>query len=504
MVTIPRKARAARKPAPVRASRPRRKLLAEILERVADGFVALDREWNYTYVNAAAAEILGRPARELVGRHVWTVFPEVVGGPFQRAFERAIAEQQPLSLEAAVEAWGRWFESRVYPSPEGLSIFFTDITELKRAREERENLLHRIEAEKRLLERLAECVPSGIVLAEAPSGRVLFSNRRAAELMGRPVRPTNSIADYEGSRFYSTGGRLLTAEEYPLARAVATGETIVDEEYHYQRPDGKRRTFLISATGVRGDSGEVDSAVASFRDVTESRQARDALRGLSQRLLAAQEEERRKISRDLHDDLSQVLTALKLSLVALAQRPKGVSLQDAVGQALGMIDGALDRARALSLHLRPPMLDHLGLGPTLRWYLGDVLRDSPLVPSLSLSLAEAELPGELASACFRVAQEAITNILRHAEARHLGLCVNQKNGILRLHVYDDGRGFDVAAVRAAAGSGRSLGLVGMQERVALAGGDLRVRSRAGVGTRVVARFPLPEPGVPDEPGEAKI
>lgn len=365
-----------------------------------------------------------------------------------------------------------------------------DITELKRAQEERENLLRRVEAEKQRLERLAECVPSGIVLAEAPSGKVLFSNRRAAELLGRPVRPIQSVADYERSRFYSTGGRVLAAEEYPLARAVATGETILDEEYHYERPDGGRRTFLVSAVGVPGESGEIASAIASFHDVTESRQARDALRGLSQRLLAAQEEERRKISLDLHDDLGQVLTALKLSLASLAQGPGGESLRDAVGQALGMLDGALDRARALSLHLRPPMLDQLGLGPTLRWYLDDALRDSTLAPSVSISLADAELPGELASACFRVAQEAVTNALRHAEARRLWLRVDVRKGVLRLHVRDDGRGFDVESARAAAAAGRSLGLVGMQERVALAGGNLAVRSRPGAGTRVVARFPF--------------
>lgn len=155
-----------------------------------------------------------------------------------------------------------------------------------------------------------------------------------------------------------------------------------------------------------------------------------------------------------------------------------------------MIDGAIDRARALSLHLRPQMLDHLGLGPTLRWYLQDALRDSSLVPHVSISVNEAELPGELASACFRVAQEAVTNLLRHAAARHLWLHAHVKTEVLRLQVRDDGCAFDVATARAAAAAGRSLGLSSIRECAALAGGHLGVRSRPGAGTHAVARFPF--------------
>lgn len=106
--------------------------VAEILERITDGFVALDRDWRYTYVNRRAAELFGRQPQELIGKHIWTEFPEGVGQPFHRAYERAMAERISIQIEEYYAPWGRWFENRIYPSPDGISIFFQEITERKR------------------------------------------------------------------------------------------------------------------------------------------------------------------------------------------------------------------------------------------------------------------------------------------------------------------------------------------------------------------------------------
>jgi PAS domain S-box-containing protein len=107
-----------------------------ILERVHDGFVALDRDWRYLYVNERAGELLGRPARSLIGKHIWTEFPDGVGQPFHQNYERAMREQKTVMFEEHYLPWDRWFENRIYPSPDGISIFFTEITERKRAQAE--------------------------------------------------------------------------------------------------------------------------------------------------------------------------------------------------------------------------------------------------------------------------------------------------------------------------------------------------------------------------------
>lgn len=106
--------------------------LTELLERVNDGFVALDRDWRYTYVNQYAAKMLNRERPEdLIGKHIWTEYPEGVGQPFYRAYEKAIETQEPIYLEEHYAPWDRWFENRIYPSPNGLTIYFTEITERK-------------------------------------------------------------------------------------------------------------------------------------------------------------------------------------------------------------------------------------------------------------------------------------------------------------------------------------------------------------------------------------
>ena len=107
--------------------------LDDVLERISDAFVALDKEWRYSYVNRQAAQLFGRRPEDLVGRHIWTVFPEGIGQPFHLAYEKAMSEQVCVQMENYYEPWDRWFENRIYPSPDGLSIFFHDVTERKHA-----------------------------------------------------------------------------------------------------------------------------------------------------------------------------------------------------------------------------------------------------------------------------------------------------------------------------------------------------------------------------------
>jgi PAS domain S-box-containing protein len=122
-----------------------RSRMAQILARVADGFVALDREWRYTYVNERAGQMLRRPPADLIGKHIWTIFPDGLGQPFQLAYEQAMRDQVPVTIVEHYAPWNRWFENRIYPGPEGISIFFTEITEHRRTQEELQATAHRLE-----------------------------------------------------------------------------------------------------------------------------------------------------------------------------------------------------------------------------------------------------------------------------------------------------------------------------------------------------------------------
>lgn len=213
----------------------------------------------------------------------------------------------------------------------------------------------------------------------------------------------------------------------------------------------------------------------------------ERLRALSRRLLEIQEEERGRLARDLHDDIGQALTALKIQVESLrlasgdeAQRGR---VAHRVEECVETIQSTLERVRQLSLSLRPPQLDDLGLAAALRSHLDRQARVAGLVAHFDAGEAPHDVSAETETACFRVAQEAITNVLRHARARNLWVRLFDSGGRLALSVRDDGLGFDVQSVR-------GLGLAGMEERTALAGGSLELRAAPGKGTTVLATFPL--------------
>src|SRR5690242_7907219 len=224
-----------------------------------------------------------------------------------------------------------------------------------------------------------------------------------------------------------------------------------------------------------------------INDISERLRAQAALRALSRRLLEIQEEERGRLARDLHDDIGQALTALKIQVESLrgvlgdgAQRERVASR---VEECVDTIQSTLERVRQLSLSLRPPQLDDLGLAAALRSHLDRQARVAGLASHFDAAEAPHELSPETETACFRVAQEAITNVLRHAQARNLWVRLYDEAGRLALSVRDDGAGFDVRSVR-------GLGLAGMEERTALVGGSLELRAAPGKGTVVVATFPV--------------
>ncbi len=138
--------------------------LGKILERVSDAFVALDRNWRYTYLNRQAGLLFGRSPAALVGKHIWTEFPEGVGQPFHRAYERAMAEQVSIQMENFYEPWNRWFENRIYPSPDGLSIFFHEITARKHAEQAAHQSTDLLQGQQQVLELISQGAPLGETL----------------------------------------------------------------------------------------------------------------------------------------------------------------------------------------------------------------------------------------------------------------------------------------------------------------------------------------------------
>lgn len=232
------------------------------------------------------------------------------------------------------------------------------------------------------------------------------------------------------------------------------------------------------------------NAAAARRMLGELRIAYQRLGLLHGRLEAAKEEERRFLAHELHDELGQSLTALKLRLQLDGQAPALAPHHDAP-QALALIDQLITRVRQISVDLRPPLLDEVGLGPALRFYLEGqaALSSVAIVLEFRDGTEGTRLAPDLEIACFRVVQESITNALRHASAHHIDVRILRDADRVSLAIRDDGRGFDPSSL-ATVDLAAHLGIVGMRERVRARAGAFLLTSRPGDGTTVEIELPV--------------
>ena len=240
---------------------------------------------------------------------------------------------------------------------------------------------------------------------------------------------------------------------------------------------------------VRRELKEAESRRRRRQSEIALRDAHRRLQALSSRMMQIQETERRAIASELHDEIGQALTAVKINLQSLLLQPEAPRVER-IEDGIRIVDGALEQVRNLSLNLRPSQLDDLGLQAALRWYLDRQSRIAGLDIQFSADALPDRLHPDVETACFRITQEALTNVLRHAGARRVRIELRLRGSELELVVDDDGKGFDVPAAQRRATTGASLGLVGMEERAALAGGRIDLSSAPDGGTRLRARFPL--------------
>jgi len=345
-----------------------------------------------------------------------------------------------------------------------------------------------------------------VIMLVGPTGELLYASLAASSVLGyapgeSPGRATFELVHPDD-----------LAQVHALFRDLVTRSAgATRAEFRVRHKDGSWR--YLEATAIdRLDEPAVEAIVVTCRDVTDRRQAEESLRAtqsllqsvldnapivlwavnkegiqqaqreaLSRKLIEAQEAERRAVARELHDDFGQVLTALKLNL---QRRDR----DDA--ETIALVDGAIARMRELAQDLRPPLLDEFGLEASLGWYVEREAKRAGLDFRLALAPLARRPPIAVETTCFRIAQEALTNVVRHAQARVVEVELSEANGTLLLTVRDDGQGFDVAAARRRAAQGGSQGLLSMQERVTLADGDLHIDSTPSRGTAIRARLPL--------------
>ncbi len=459
-------------------------------------------------VNAAYARVYGKTVAELIGTSFWDLIPPEGHADVRARLDALTPETPQIQIENLVTSahgprWTMWTNRGLRFDATGrvteAQSVGVDITERKlaeaalKASEERLRLI----VESATDYAIVTLDPDRTVTTWSPGAEAVFG-WTGAEMVGRPA-----------DDLFTPEDRAAGVPEREADTARRSGRA-ADERWHL-RKDGRR----FYASGVLTPLGEGSRGfVKVLRDLTARKRAEEELeervaertselaaavdaleaefarrRDLTRRLGTAQEDERRRVARDLHDSLGQLQAGLGLAVAAARGTP---GLPAAAGERLDEVKRMADElgreTHALAVRLRPTSLDDLGLEPALRQLVADWFGRTGIgVEFDTAGVGDSRLPADVETAVYRVVQEALTNVAKHAGATAVSVVVTRPDGFVSVVVEDDGRGFDPAAVP----KGR-LGLLGMRERVELVGGTIDVDSAPGAGTTVAVQIPIPK------------
>ncbi len=574
--------------------------LTGIFERVTDAFVALDLNWRFTYSNQKADEMFGFPRGHFVGKHIDDLFSKEDAASFYATAGKALKTQSHAYLESYIAAFDMWFEQHIYPSPTGVSVYFRNVTEKKKAEQI-------IQKEKELSDKLITSLP-GIFYFFDHTGKFLrwndqfekisgynaeeiskmhpldfFRGEEKAYIEGRimevftkgrsdaeanfttkderkiPFYFTGVLMEYEGKpcllgagidiaeRKNAEEAVRLSEEKYrllfdqsPMPKWVYDIETLAfldvndaavknygfskeeflsmkitdirpeEEKKRLLRYIADRNTKMNGAWTHMKKSGEIinvevhshdllysnrPSRLVLALDVTQKLEAENKLkettgqlRELTGYLQNIQEHERAIIAREIHDELGQQLTALKMDIAWLNKKisNKEQSVTERFNDAIISVDSTIRTVRRIATGLRPSVLDDIGLIATIEWQTQEFEKRTGISTNFIEDTQNHHIDKNVSTELFRVLQESLTNIARHSKAKHANISLTKTENRLLLTIQDDGIGFNFDDIK----EKRSLGLVGIKERVLLLGGECYIKSKPGEGTVIKVTVPL--------------
>jgi PAS domain S-box-containing protein len=448
--------------------------IESVLSSVADIHILFDRDWHYLYINEAAVRAIGLPREQILGYTLWELYPQIVGTELARRCHRAMDEGIPATYDFYYSIRDTWFENHVYPTPEGLAVYATDITERKRAEEKL-----------REYEKVVEGVEEMIAVVDREY-RYLIANSAflSYRSMVKEQVVGHLVPDVLGKEVFE---RVIKRKMDECFEGRA-----VKYEVRYKYPEIGERDISVSYFPIEGALG-TDRVACVLQDITERKRAEQELRRLSGQLLRLQDEERRKIARDLHDAAGQDLVALATILAQLhASVPSsGRKSRKLISQCQAVADRCIRGVRTLSYLLHPPMLDEAGLEDAIRHYAGGFAERTGIEVELEVSPRFGRMKRDVELALFRVMQESLINIQRHSGSFTAKIRLERKSGVVSLEVSDKGRGTSGTELLSKSGLPFEVGvgIPSMQERVKLIGGRLEIESSSG-GTTVRVMLPI--------------
>lgn len=364
-----------------------------------------------------------------------------------------------------------------------------DVTELKQKEFERQNALNLLSESEKMLRSIFEHAPDSMIVVSA-QGKIERVNSQVERMFG--YAPDELIGRDLGVLMPARFRKIHGEHQKSFMKTPHIRQMGSDLELFALRKNGTEFPADIILSPVESESGTI--VIAVMRDITRRKTDEQAILAyaeqqniLSRRLLEVQEAERRRIALELHDEFGQTLTGLKLTLEMAARNQTGES-QNSISYAQNLVNELMAKARKLSLDLRPATLDHLGLLSAFLW----LIRNYTERTSITIDFKHSGISGrrflsEIETSVYRVGQEALTNIARHANVSKAKILIWADEKTLNLSVEDDGKGFDVEEILL---KGDSTGVAGMRERVLFLGGDFQIESNAKGGTKISAAWNL--------------
>jgi PAS domain S-box-containing protein len=476
--------------------------------------------------------MFGYPGDEIVGKPLTSIMPERYRDAHQHKIKKAISAGNPTLKAKPMELAGLRKDDTEFPLDLSLTnwetkdgIFFTgiirDISERKQADEAlrkahdelemrvqertaqlleanallKQEIAERKHAEKTLrvseekYSRLVESSFTGIFIVQ--DGKIAFANKKFAEIHGYAKE---ELLGMESSKILQQEDRDYVNE---LREKRLKGENVPGEYEIMSLKKGggtiwvNRRIALTSYNGRPAVLGNIEDITHRKLMEEELRESEKELRHLSSRLLAAQEEERKRIAIDLHDSIAQSLSAIKFSLetrlgeIGNGTPPSGTSLEDIISR----LQDSIDETRTIMTDLRPSLLDDLGILATINWHCREFQKIyTGINVEKKIAIQEVDVPDSLKIVIYRVLQEASSNIAKHSHADLMRLSLKRTDEKIELTIDDNGTGYDVEHTLSGDSSGRGLGLAGMRERTKLSGGSFSIQSRMGSGTTIRASW----------------
>jgi PAS domain S-box-containing protein len=577
------------------------------LERIADAFVALDTNWCFTYMNSKAAEIFNCDPKSIIGKDIRSVFPGAAGQPFYEAYHKAMQQQQYIYIEEHLQSSERWFENHIYPSPEGLSVFFRDITGRKKTEQELSHSNERFqlisqatndalwewnfetgelwgnETHQQLFGlTMADPVPTEDVWKERihPEDRSTIVDKQIISLSsnksvfiteyrfrlpnneycfiydrcyilrnaaGQPLRMLGSMMDvterkkaeeqiikekelansiinslpgifylFDANRkllrwnknfesvtgydakeivavkpidFYEGEGRKMVQENF--TRVMMEGKS--QFEANFVTKNGDKIPYFF--TGLLVEYEGHPCLLGTGIDITLRKNAEqeiemmnEQLRQLTRHLQNIREEERKRIAREIHDDLGQQLTGIKMGVMWVNKKipDDAADIKNRLENIIALVDAGNVSVRKILNELRTDILDNYGLIEALQWQGQQftATTDIPLLFDSPEEIVKAEEP--VVTCIFRIFQEALTNITKYAHATQVTSSLTCTNNHIIFSIADNGLGFDTELLK----TKNSFGVLGMRERVSALNGSFSLESAPGKGTSITITIPL--------------